>query len=99
MGKFMGQNFDKNCAICGTEDEDINHLFFGYWATKFWQNIKTWWPSGIVTTGIDSMLHSSQKLEGPRRDKQITYVVIAATLYQIWRARNEKIFSSHQRTI
>jgi len=45
------------------------------------------------------MFHSLQKLEVPRRDKQITYAVIAVAFYQIWRARNEKIFSSHQRTV
>ena len=70
MAKFMGQNFDINCAICGKEKEDIDHLFFGCsWATEFWQTIKTWWPSTIVTTDIDSMPHLLQKLDGPRRDK------------------------------
>jgi len=29
MARFMGQNFDKHCAIGGTEEEDIDHLFFG----------------------------------------------------------------------
>ncbi|KAJ8420343.1 LOW QUALITY PROTEIN: hypothetical protein Cgig2_012108 [Carnegiea gigantea] len=52
-----------------------------------------------VTTGIDSMLQQLQKLDGPRRDKQITYAVITVAFYQIWRARNEKIFSSHHRTV
>ena len=57
MAKFMGQKFDTTCAICGTENEDNDHLLFGCsWAIEFWQIIKTRWPSTIVTTGINSML-------------------------------------------
>ena len=95
----MGQSFDTTCALCGTASEDMDHLFFGCsWAIDLWQKIKVWWPPTILTTGIDSMLHHLQKLEGPRRTKQITYAITAAVFYQIWRARNEKIFSSHLRT-
>ena len=60
---------------------------------------KTWWPTTIVTTDIDSMIQQLQKLKGPRSIRQITYAVMAAAFYHIWRARNEKIFSSHQRTV
>ena len=39
-----------------------------------------------------------QKLKGPKKKRIIFYTILDAVIYQIWRIRNEKFFSKHQRT-
>ena len=80
LAKYMGQSFDMSCGLCGIEQEDIDHLFFRCtWATDLWMLAKTWWPTTIVTTDIDSMIQQLQKLKGPRSIRQITYAVMAVS--------------------
>lgn len=75
----------------------MDHLFFSCrWAKEYWQAIKQWWPTTIVTSSTSSFMHSILNLKVSKREKIIAYAIYAAGIYQIWRARNERIFAQHQ---
>ncbi|KAJ8429749.1 hypothetical protein Cgig2_031567 [Carnegiea gigantea] len=64
------------------------------WAKKFWQFITDWWPFPHFTPYCDTFTRALQTMKGLRNYKNITHVVVAATIYKIWRTRNTKIFDN-----
>ncbi|KAJ8428134.1 hypothetical protein Cgig2_017732 [Carnegiea gigantea] len=41
---------------------------------------------------LEAFLTALKKLKGPRQKKRITYAVVAAAIYHIWRVRNTQLF-------
>ena len=100
IARFSAQHVGLECTLCEEAEEDMDHLFFSCrWAKDYWQAIKQWWPTTIVTSSTSSFIHSILNLKGPKRQKTIAYAIYAAGIYQIWRARNEKIFAQHQLSV
>ncbi|KAJ8433397.1 hypothetical protein Cgig2_028997 [Carnegiea gigantea] len=94
IARFSTQNAGLECALCEEEDEDMDHLFFSCRSAKeYWQAIKQWSSTNIVTSSTSSFMHSILNLKGPKREKMIAYAIYTAGIYQIWRARNENIFA------
>jgi len=88
------------CDLCDEADEDMDHLFFQCrWARDYWNAIQNWWPSRVGTTSLTRFIQSTKKPKGLKREKMITYAIVTAAIYQIWRTRNEKIFSHHHLTV
>ncbi|KAJ8423588.1 hypothetical protein Cgig2_009242 [Carnegiea gigantea] len=84
----------------GLEAEDADHLLFQCtWAKEMWQAIKNWWPITFDISSKEAFTRSLIKLKKPRGEKHITYSIAAAVIYNIWRAKNEQIFSNHAPSI
>ncbi|KAJ8429362.1 LOW QUALITY PROTEIN: hypothetical protein Cgig2_033194 [Carnegiea gigantea] len=96
LARFIAKISDCACVMCNAAEEDSNHLFFQCtWAKQIWQSIGQWWHMHIDISSTDSFKRSLIKLRRPKREQQITYAIAAVVIYNIWRARNEMIFSHH----
>ena len=88
--RFTDKIADQACVLGNTEVEDTDHLFFQcIWAQEMWPSIRNWWPNTIDISNKEAFARSLIKLKKPRGEKQITYAIAAAVIYNIWRARNE----------
>ncbi|KAJ8419289.1 hypothetical protein Cgig2_021777 [Carnegiea gigantea] len=89
LAKFTQCYEEKYCQTCPGVEENLEHVFFKCgWAQAFWQEITNWWPILVSLQG------SMKKIPGPRRHRNITLLIIAAAIYQIWRERNIRIFEN-----
>ena len=85
------------CSMCPMEIEDQEHVFFKCgWAKQFWESLLQWWPIPLRTHDMTSFSQALQRLPGPRAKRRISCAVIAATIYQIWRARNSRTFEHRE---
>ena len=98
--RFTNKIDDPACVLCNAEAEDADHLLFQCtWAKDMWQAIRNWWPTTFDISSKEAFARSLTKLKKPRGEKQITYSIAAAVISNIWRARNEKIFSNYAPSI
>ncbi|KAJ8426159.1 hypothetical protein Cgig2_032641 [Carnegiea gigantea] len=77
--------------------EDETHVFFTCnYAREVWADLGNWWrqipPAQNSPQLLKQMLHSKET----RACKQITGVIMTATIYHIWRARNQLIFNEYK---
>ncbi|KAJ8427512.1 hypothetical protein Cgig2_017253 [Carnegiea gigantea] len=88
---------DEYCPACPTETEDQDHVFFRCgWAWVFWTSLLQWWPIPFPTQDLTSFNRALKRLPGPRAERRISYTVITAAIYQIWRAENSRIFEHRE---
>ncbi|RAL49224.1 hypothetical protein DM860_014442 [Cuscuta australis] len=86
--EFLG--IPMECALCGVELEEIDHLFFDCWASKIvWGAIKEWLRVDGHLSTIDRAV---RWLKAPRRGdailKKARKVALACTVFHIWKQRN-----------
>ncbi|KAJ8419542.1 hypothetical protein Cgig2_002929 [Carnegiea gigantea] len=65
---------------------------------------RNWWqPRTCLLRGSPTDPHGSGKevrsTQFKEREKMITYAILVAAIYQIWKIRNERIFSHHQQLV
>ena len=46
--------------------------------------LANWWPLPHFHSDLESFSRAMKKLKGTQKQKNITYAVVAAALYQIW---------------
>ena len=98
--RFTDKITDAACALCNDAVEDSDHLFFQCkWAKELWQAICNWWQFKVDTSSKEAFSQSLVKLKKPKGEKHVTCAIAAAGVYNIWRARNEKIFSNQMTSI
>ncbi|VFQ90070.1 unnamed protein product [Cuscuta campestris] len=83
--EFLG--IPMECALCGVELEEIDHLFFDCWASKIvWGAIKEWLRVDGHLSTIDRAV---RWLKAPRRGdailKKARKVALACTVFHIWK--------------
>ncbi|MFS7930377.1 putative reverse transcriptase zinc-binding domain-containing protein [Helianthus anomalus] len=88
---------DGSCSRCGLGLEDQDHIFSGcLWARSIWWNILRWlrisFPVEIVK--ISDMLDFINNQPGGVKWKRVVYTVVLATVWRIWKARNEMTFEA-----
>ncbi|KAL4324908.1 hypothetical protein GQ457_11G031730 [Hibiscus cannabinus] len=95
--KNRGVNLDENsvlCSWCGVVEEDSNHLFISCrFSVFFWKQFCNWWkliwPS---PRDIDSRYEFCFQVQLAFPVKMVWLLSVAAALWSLWIARNEKIF-------
>ncbi|KAL8062253.1 hypothetical protein ABFX02_02G135400 [Erythranthe guttata] len=86
---------EKSCIFC-TEPETVVHLFFGCTFTyNIWSIIREWMGFPRAATTLKSALKWLKKeARGSCWRQKAKKVALACTVYQIWSARNRKIFEN-----
>ena len=80
------------CAICGTDEESINHVFFEcpptiqVWALSKIPTNQAIFPTHSLFTNMD---HLFWRVAPPMEDHQFAWI-----LWYIWKSRNNKVFSN-----
>ncbi|XP_063948034.1 uncharacterized protein LOC135152130 [Daucus carota subsp. sativus] len=84
------------CVLCGMANETHAHLFCQCTYTR---SIYNSWQLGITTVWSEFLLgrvYATDRISSV--EKELSYLFVAATLYSVWRERNERIHTSgHQR--
>jgi len=83
-----------NCVLCVGNRESVAHLFFACEFSKsIWTRIKAWLNITRAMTTISSALKwIKRESRGSGRNAKARCMALACTVYQIWNARNRRIF-------
>ncbi|KAJ8432376.1 hypothetical protein Cgig2_021910 [Carnegiea gigantea] len=85
------------CSLCNTTEEDEAHLFYTCsYAKKVRDELGSWWRYTPTTQNSSQMLNQMLHSRGARASKQIIGAIMSATIYHIWRARNQAIFNGYK---
>ncbi|XP_062075250.1 uncharacterized protein LOC133779289 [Humulus lupulus] len=86
---------DARCQFCTVEDETIAHLFFECpFTSDRLQQIKSWMHWGISSCQLPCILRLIGRMKTTKFRKMAISAIIAALVYHLWRARNERIWLS-----
>lgn len=91
---FLGE--EQICGLCEMHIETLNHLFFSCSFTrKVWQQIKEWTglrrTMGTLKSSVKWLLKDNGGTSWRCKWRQLS---LAATVYYLWRCRNQAIFDS-----
>ncbi|XP_071733908.1 uncharacterized protein [Rutidosis leptorrhynchoides] len=82
------------CPICISETETVNHaLLHCCEVKKVWNSIEKWWNMDINTSSLSATLASTPNLINSLMGKSIWQATMWVVAYQIWIARNKKVFT------
>ncbi|KAJ8452584.1 hypothetical protein Cgig2_004920 [Carnegiea gigantea] len=82
------------CGQCQQGIETQEHLFFGcHYAREIWDIFLSEWQLQIQVDGMKNFVKSVTHLKMPRKMRNLMYAGINAVLYNLWHARNSRIFS------
>ncbi|KAJ0546413.1 putative reverse transcriptase zinc-binding domain-containing protein [Helianthus annuus] len=88
------------CSRCGLQEETVDHLICGYMRSRsIWKNILTWLklPASTEFRSCKEVLEFVNKLTGSSEWKKIINMSIQATIWNIWKSRNDKEFEGYLR--
>lgn len=86
------------CQFCLLEVEDQSHLLWKCTLSKkIWQAVLAWWglADKVNIENLESMWRS-RKIFSIKILRKIWELVLAATIWSIWLARNDKIFNGKE---
>ncbi|XP_062093714.1 uncharacterized protein LOC133799727 [Humulus lupulus] len=85
---------DQACLLCGEANENIEHLFFKcIYSRKCLTAIKSWLIWNAQSTNLVSLLKWISHAKFSRIHKSMLLSILAATIYNIWRVRNEVLWN------
>ncbi|KAF5196434.1 hypothetical protein FRX31_013979, partial [Thalictrum thalictroides] len=92
-----GQQISPLCQVCNSPNESIVHLFLHCSvALEIWNIITSaipeLYPSIFIMDSIEEWFVAWPKKQGPKITVRIWQVLPYATIWTIWKNRNEKIF-------
>ena len=85
------------CPFCKCEEENDNHLFFGCSRSKkFWEAIFAWWQILLLYLQRESLscLWNTADFFPTKSVKSAWRIVISASMWTLWLARNQVIFDN-----
>ncbi|XP_076925644.1 uncharacterized protein LOC143588558 [Bidens hawaiensis] len=90
-----------NCPACGESDETIEHVFISCsLAQAVWQAITLWCKvPQIFAFNIRDVLDLYKYTKFPKRKAKFFHAVCLASLWCLWKARNEMVFNGHAVTV
>ncbi|XP_022023474.1 uncharacterized protein LOC110923722 [Helianthus annuus] len=85
---------DSLCSRCGIHDEDPVHIFMScLWAQCIWWSILTWLRIRFITSNnLNDFVLQVKLNPGDKVWKKVVYTIIMATVWNLWKVRNEKVF-------
>ena len=88
---------DTTCPRCGQAQENDVHIIYDcFYAQEIWNEISKW--RSIPITSHQGILQHLTHSRGKSAMKQISFAVYAATVYNLWQARNSFIFQQQTTT-
>ncbi|XP_022030742.1 uncharacterized protein LOC110931664 [Helianthus annuus] len=88
-----------NCCRCGEGIESVDHLLCGCWMSKaIWCEVLAWvkLPVNVEFETPINALEFVEGMKGSSLWKQVINLIFQATMWHIWKTRNDKVFSSRQ---
>ena len=87
-------DIDKNCVLCGTAAESIKHLFFDCnFSSNVWNQVRIWLNiKRLMSTLCSALKYLKKEARGTTWHSKVKKVALATTIYQIWTARNRRLF-------
>ena len=93
LARLYGRQNDVTCGLCEKEEETQDHLFLACpWSQELWRLIAAWWPFPPLGSTYEDFRRNIRRAPGNRRQRRVTHAIIIATVYNIWRARNDHLF-------
>ncbi|XP_021971088.1 uncharacterized protein LOC110866044 [Helianthus annuus] len=89
------------CSRCNAQEESVNHAICGCSGSKrIWRDIVNWLklPSSTEFHECKDVLEYVKDLPGSNEWKKVINVVFQTTMWNIWKARNEKEFEGNNRS-
>ena len=84
---------DATCVLCSNDIETHDHLFFQcLCSVMILQQITQWMGYDSTSHSLHSILHKCGNIRGNRMKKRALLVAIAATVYGVWKLRNDVIW-------
>lgn len=88
---------DDLCAICGTQIETRDHLFFNCdFSRQCIDKLRQWLK---VTWNIKNLKDLYRKRRMPRGKVKIIEAILSNLVYAIWRVRNEAVWNKRVTTV
>ena len=92
---------DASCLLCGGVGETQGHLFFDcHYSCKVWEAIRAWLqitPCRVKL--LDFLNWLDRRFRGSRTRKAVVGSAICATIYFIWKERNNALWNARISTI
>lgn len=84
------------CPHCDEEVETIDHCFLRCGrVSEGWRKVLDWWKMSNVSFGsVDEVINYKGLLQFNKKQKTVWKAVVWSTLYNIWRARNKRVFEN-----
>ncbi|XP_057548044.1 uncharacterized protein LOC130826473 [Amaranthus tricolor] len=90
---------DATCVLCKTDIETHDHLFFNCSSTVvILKQVMQWLDCNFQTHSLQHLLQKGWNIKGARLKKLTVVVAIAATVYAIWKLRNDIIWRQKEAT-
>ncbi|XP_021985127.1 uncharacterized protein LOC110881059 [Helianthus annuus] len=88
------------CSRCGLQEETVNHFICECTRSqRIWENIFIWLkiPTVHGSRSCKDVLEFGNNLKGSSEWKKIINVIFQATIWNIWKSRNDKEFEGYLR--
>lgn len=87
---------DKQCVLCGLQEESFEHLFFKCAIIQgLWNRMRSWLRLRKLMGSAAALLDAFHGIyRGSTRIHKTRHATIAETIYHIWDIRNKKIFEN-----
>ncbi|KAK4731425.1 hypothetical protein R3W88_024413 [Solanum pinnatisectum] len=90
----MGICWDKECLLCGSRPESINHLFFECeFSNEFLKEVLEWLKIGVKRTNIEGLWRRITRRAKGKISRSLIKAVLAALIYHIWQVRNGALWN------
>ncbi|XP_057548036.1 uncharacterized protein LOC130826466 [Amaranthus tricolor] len=84
---------DATCVLCKTDIETHDHLFFNcICSSVILKQVMNWLGYKFQTYSLQHLLQKGWNIKGNRLKKRTVLVAIAATVYAVWKLRNDIIW-------
>ncbi|XP_075076376.1 uncharacterized protein LOC142163027 [Nicotiana tabacum] len=86
------------CPLCNTRNESISHLFFQCDMSSYiWKKVLAWQGiSRMVMDWQEELKWAEVYARGRRVEAEIYRMTLAASVYYIWKEKNQRVFQSMQ---
>ena len=84
-----------DCPMCKQSPETHEHLFFDWPISRdIWNQFCTEWGVLLQLQGKEAFITSLCNMRKPRKMRSLVQALVSAVIYQIWLARNRKIYKN-----
>ncbi|MFS7918598.1 putative RNA-directed DNA polymerase [Helianthus anomalus] len=87
---------DSLCPRCGLYNEDPDHIFVNcLWSKSIWWNLLVWMKISfpVDISSLKEFVSYLLSRPGGKIWKRLVYTIVLATVWRIWKARNEMTFN------